>query len=182
MTEAKAVLFGVDQEGSTTSTGARAPRPVAQCYLVSSPEWSYGSDDYYETPEFGRDFVFVFSRNTRRAKVLALRWFRRTYRSSEDRDPRDYLAAGENPFHGMKVEKFNPVPEPCARCNVRGYPGCEEHPCLCCWVCEGTGIDTTNWDPVPCVRCKETGREAVACELAFDRSRSTPDDFDLEVF
>lgn len=170
--------LGVDRERSTTSTGARASRPIAQCYLVQSPEWSDGGG--WDGPEeYGRDYVFAFARNASRAKVLGIRWFRHTYRTYRDRYHRAHLAPGENPFNGMKVEQFNPVPEPCMRCAVRGYPGCEEHPCLCCWVCEGSGIDSINVTPVTCERCKGTGREAVALELPFDRSRSTPKEVDF---
>ena len=75
---------------------------TGRCYVVCSPE--YGEVipvlDYGQGPiEFGCDVAFAYARNARRAKVLALRVFRRLHR----RGPYPgYLS--DNPFSGMTAK------------------------------------------------------------------------------
>lgn len=71
---------------------------TGRCYCVCSPE--YGTVipvmDFAQGPmEYGCDVVFVFARNAKRAKTLALRVFRRQHSGAY------YLS--ENPFKGMKA-------------------------------------------------------------------------------
>jgi hypothetical protein len=48
-----------------------------RAYTVVTPEYEMSWGDYYEPPEYGRDYRLVFARNARRAKLLALRAWRR---------------------------------------------------------------------------------------------------------
>lgn len=126
-------------------------RSVARCYLVISPE--YGEvipilDDGTGPTEYGHDVVYAFARNARRAKVLALRWFRRQYAGKWRHN---WIEDG-NPFTGMTVDRM----EFCKQCG-----GILSRPCFCCEGCDGTGriTGTGEW----CGGCDGTGRiEGVA--------------------
>lgn len=80
----------------------------AHCYVVVSAECHARDvilDDGTGPEEYWRDVVYVFARDTRRAKVLALRWFRRQYGRIAWRGR--YYLCDENPFKGMKVERYS---------------------------------------------------------------------------
>ena len=49
----------------------------------------------YEPPETGCDYRLVFARTAQKAKVLAIRSWRKS--------PRSYIEPGENPFTGVRV-------------------------------------------------------------------------------
>ncbi len=75
-------------------------------FLVCSPE--YGEvipilDDGSGPMEYGRDAVYVRARTRRRARVLAVRWFRRF--------DAKYLQRVDNPFRGMMVEDLSKYPD-----------------------------------------------------------------------
>lgn len=77
--------------------------PISRCFIVCGPE--YGEvipilDDGSGPMEYGCDAVYVRSRTKRRARVLALRWFRRF--------DAKYLHNADSPFKGMTVEEIDP--------------------------------------------------------------------------
>lgn len=47
---------------------------------------------------------------------------------------------------------------PCDRCGVHGWPGDNEHPCLCCETCEGAGDGSVHGVEGECGACNGTGR------------------------
>ena len=78
---------------------------AGRCYLVISPENSRYQFEFMEPPESWYDTVFVYARNARRAKVLALRWFRREYKGSQA-SGRYYLCdSSVSPFNDMRAER-----------------------------------------------------------------------------
>ena len=58
--------------------------------------------DGYEPDEYGSFYVCAKARTARRAKVIALRWFRR----HEWRRWKYEMEWGENPFTGMKAQRI----------------------------------------------------------------------------
>jgi len=67
-----------------------------RAYEVVGPEQiHYPSAWDYEPPEPYHNYRLVFARTAQRAKVLAVRSWRR--------DPRTHLESDENPFTGVKV-------------------------------------------------------------------------------
>ena len=74
---------------------------VARCFAVISPGYEkyHGYDG--EPPEYGCDFIWVFTRTKARAKTLAVRAWRR------QRGLRYCDGGNENPFTGLKVEAFD---------------------------------------------------------------------------
>ncbi len=73
-------------------------------YVVLSPPYWYTEpilDDGSGPRTMERDFRYVRARKVVRAKVLALRAWRREFKGREWRH--DYLISGENPFRGMKT-------------------------------------------------------------------------------
>ncbi len=80
----------------------------ALVWLVCSPIYTYvdqilddGSGPSYDE----RDVLYVRCRSRARAKVLALRAWRRRFSRGRWWPGRDYLYRGENPFRGMTVER-----------------------------------------------------------------------------
>lgn len=69
-------------------------RPVV--FWVISPE--YNGASYYAPPDPGRDVLAVFARSARRAKVLAVRAWRR-------RRARYIGRISDNPFVGVRVDR-----------------------------------------------------------------------------
>lgn len=83
----------------------------AQWYEVVSPEYDYTEPilDYGEGPTYPAwDVAKVFTRTKKRAKVLALRSFRRYYKNRGDKP---YYLEDENPFKGMKVYAIVDLPQ-----------------------------------------------------------------------
>lgn len=77
-----------------------------RCYLVASAQYSYVEpvlDDGSGPTEYARDVIYVCARSAKRARVLALRAFRRLYRRRPSKRP-DYLTDGM-PFKGMTAER-----------------------------------------------------------------------------
>lgn len=126
---------------------------IARCYLVLSPEVGervdVGLEDGNGPMEYWQDHAYVYTRNARRAKVLALRLFRRQYRD-KGRDYLDY----DCPFVGMSAERARS----CERC---GWPEWRGWPCLCCETCEGTGDGSVHGVEGMCGACNGSGREEV---------------------
>lgn len=78
---------------------------MANWYTVVSREYSYIEPVtmYGEGPvEYARYFVYAKAKTAKRAKVIALRYFRRQY----SRFSWDMGEAFENPFKGMKAERL----------------------------------------------------------------------------
>ena len=68
-----------------------------------SPQYETCSESEVDPPEYGCEFLWVFTRTRERAKMLAVRAWRRQHRLQ-------YCDGGnENPFTGLKVERFNHV-------------------------------------------------------------------------
>lgn len=83
----------------------------AQWYEVVSPPYDYTEPvlDYGQGPTYEeRDVARVFTHSKRRAKVLALRAFRRYYKN---RWNKPYYLCDENPFKGMEVFSIADVPK-----------------------------------------------------------------------
>jgi len=77
---------------------------VNRCFAVTSPEYvTYHGSEYppLEPPEYGCEFLWVFTRTGRRARCLAVRAWRRQRRLRYCDDGND------NPFTGLKVETFD---------------------------------------------------------------------------
>lgn len=77
----------------------------AHCYLVSSKEYTYVEPvlDFGQGPSYTvRDTIFVRARNRQRAKVLAVRFFRRQAARRGLRPGWDSF--DENPYAGMLAE------------------------------------------------------------------------------
>lgn len=80
----------------------RTPR----LFEVVSREYSTGG--YYDPPEWGRDWALVRCRTKARAKVLAVKWWRRCNDPAIRQRHRNLLRTGsidhgENPFAGILV-------------------------------------------------------------------------------
>lgn len=87
-----------------TAGHSRSMKAVSRWYLVASPEWEWIDrimDDGSGPSEWNRDVIYVRTRNAKRAKVVALRHFRRVYPNHE------YLLDGTNPLCGMQVERMD---------------------------------------------------------------------------
>ena len=91
------------------------PRPV--CWDVMSPEYeTYSmSWDPPEPPEYGRDFLYVWARSAHRAKVLAIRAWRRGWWRGLRRSGRKTITQwepyivrydDENPMRAVTVERL----------------------------------------------------------------------------
>ncbi len=79
---------------------------AARWFLVASQVYTYVEpvlDDGSGPTEHARDVIYVRSRTTKRARILALRAFRRKYAR---RSKPDYLCDG-HPFKGMTVERVD---------------------------------------------------------------------------
>lgn len=63
--------------------------------VVSQERTTYSGSWDYEPPETYRDYRLVFARTAQRAKVLAVRSWRR--------NPRIHLELDENPFTGLRT-------------------------------------------------------------------------------
>lgn len=72
----------------------------ARWYGVASR--NYGYTDPFRPPEYCRYFVYARAATAKRAKVIALRWFRR----HEPHYSQDADDAYENPFAGMVAERM----------------------------------------------------------------------------
>lgn len=75
-------------------------------YGVASREYCYVEPvtmDGQGPLEYARYFVFARAKSPQRAKVIALRWFRR-HEHGWKRDMGDYGSYGDNPFTGMTAE------------------------------------------------------------------------------
>jgi hypothetical protein len=102
----------------------RVVRNAPRWYGVSSPEYQTYSGDDLDPPEYGRDWMPVFATSKRRARVLALRaWRRRTPVNSHRR--RCFVSEVESdasPFAGMIAEPLHPCEhgrnwwKPCSDC------------------------------------------------------------------
>lgn len=83
------------------------PRSAAgRCYLVCSPEYGTVVEviDFGQGPmECGRDVLFAYARNAGRAKVLAVRAWRRAQKKNW-RVAR-FLSHTDNPFTGIEVKR-----------------------------------------------------------------------------
>jgi hypothetical protein len=96
------------------------PQTVAmpRWYEVVSPEYMTHDGGSYEPPEYGRDWLPVQATSKRRAKVLAVRAWRRRGRGYVTDDP------GANPFTDLTVNRIEPCPHgvlcclPCAECEA----------------------------------------------------------------
>jgi hypothetical protein len=85
-------------------------RPV--CWVVLSPSYETHSGGWYEPPEYGRDFLYAFCRSAQRAKVLALRAWRRHWwhgchegRTITPSAPYVVCYDDENPMVALTVER-----------------------------------------------------------------------------
>ncbi len=72
-------------------------------FAVISPQYKTHSASEVNPPEYGCEFLWVFTRTKARARHLAVRAWRRQHRLQ-------YCDGGnDNPFTGLKVEQFNNV-------------------------------------------------------------------------
>ena len=92
-------------------------RPV--WWVVLSPEYADYSSDWSDPPEFGRDVLYAFSRTAQRAKVLAVRAWRRNWRKGcrtgrtlTRREPYIVRYNDENPMAALKVIREHLVERP----------------------------------------------------------------------
>lgn len=85
-------------------------RGATRLYLVCSPPYDYTEPvlDYGEGPTTTeRDVLVVRCRTRSRARVLALRAWRRRFRTGRDHWQRYYLSdSAVHPFSGMTVEPY----------------------------------------------------------------------------
>ena len=93
---------------------------MARCYGVTSREWEMYSQSEVDPAEYGCSFVYVFTTTKRRARILAVRYWRHvrsrkhklrnglaSYRDGSQYHPHllhDFLEDDGHPFQGMKVE------------------------------------------------------------------------------
>jgi hypothetical protein len=85
-------------------------------FLVQSMEHSRpGSSWPPEPPEFWHDIAYVRAMTKNRARVLAVRWWRRMHGK-----PYTYetISCGENPFREMKVFELDERCEKCGRLEI----------------------------------------------------------------
>ncbi len=82
---------------------------IADVYLVSSDEYEVRGPGWYDAPETVRDTVIVRCRTKRRARTLAVRYWRHANQRSgrRYRPPFESVTWGENPFRGLRVEKLS---------------------------------------------------------------------------
>lgn len=80
-------------------------------YDVTSPEYKTGGySGGLEPPEYGRDYLAVYARDARRAKVLAVRAWRRRERlpyGAPCRERRHYFSCdcAVSPFCGLRATR-----------------------------------------------------------------------------
>ena len=94
-------------------------RQQPQWYGVASPEYDMHSATQYDPAEYGRDWLPVFTSSARRARVLAVRAWRRRHRTKRGRTLYINQEPDLNPFVGLEVEPLTPCPhgrEWCAEC------------------------------------------------------------------
>src|SRR5687768_10395988 len=89
----------------------RREYPVPVFWLATSPEYeTHPGADYYEPPEYGRDCLCIRARSAHRAKVLAIRAWRRglTRRMYHHGSYVERYCGGgdENPMHVVTVERL----------------------------------------------------------------------------
>ena len=93
-------------------------------WVVLSPQYEAVGDDYYEPPETVRDVLYVRATTSQRAKVLAIRRFRRGWWKGCITNrraaiyPQPYIVRyhDENPLAVLTVE---PADEECAEWHSR---------------------------------------------------------------
>lgn len=85
---------------------------VLRCFGVASPTYEVYYSEYPEPPEYGADFVMVYARTVRRAKVLAVQAWRRNLQRDKyvRRFPYVLEYPEENPFAGLTVEDLTDLP------------------------------------------------------------------------
>ena len=89
----------------------RYPRPVL--WVVTSPAYETYGEGWYDPPELGRDFLYVFTRSARDAKRLAIRAWRRHWRKGchsrrtlTPREPYIVRYDDENPLVVVNVRRI----------------------------------------------------------------------------